>query len=168
MCITLYCLTHKQLKKNIKRSSDPKINQNLALKKKISFLQTQKVSKSNPNSFVTFCPNVNDSFSIPHGSSLEMFRFLTSVHENFCKTFPKFYHNLHAWNHDTMTNFMIFWICFLLIEFYNNSFKQFWVWFVSKIFEIYFCFRLMSSPWTPYHENHFSIHYTPLYKTLPV
>ena len=52
-------------KKIIKRSSDPKINQNLALKKKSSFLQTQKVSKSNTNSFVTFYPNVNNFFSIP-------------------------------------------------------------------------------------------------------
>ena len=80
MCITLYCLTHKQLKKNIKRSSDLKINQNLALKKKSSFLQTQKVLKSTANSFLTFCPNVNDSFS-----TLQVF----SGHVSIC--------NKHTW-----------------------------------------------------------------------
>ena len=52
-------------KKIIMRSRDPKINQTLALKKRTSFLQTQKVLKSNANSFVTFCSNVNDSFSTP-------------------------------------------------------------------------------------------------------
>ena len=43
-----------------------------------------------------------------------MFRFVTRVHENFRKTFPKFDHHLHASNHDTMTNFMIFWIHLLV------------------------------------------------------
>ena len=51
-------------KKIIMRSRDPKINQTLALKKRTSFLQTQKVLKSNANSFVMFCSNVNESFSI--------------------------------------------------------------------------------------------------------
>ena len=55
--------TQIQVKKIIMRSRDPKINQTLALKKRTSFLQTQKVLKSNTNSFVTFCSNVNDSFS---------------------------------------------------------------------------------------------------------
>ena len=52
-------------KKIIMRSRDPKINQTLALKKRTSFLQTQKILKSNTNLFVTFCSNVNDSFSTP-------------------------------------------------------------------------------------------------------
>ena len=43
-----------------------------------------------------------------------MFRFVTRVHENFRKTFPKFDHHLHGSNHDTMTNFMIFWIHLLV------------------------------------------------------
>ena len=50
-------------KKINKYTSYSKINQNLALKNLCCFRQTQKVLKSMANLFITFCPNVNDSFS---------------------------------------------------------------------------------------------------------
>ena len=50
-------------KKINKYTSYSKINQNLALMNLCCFRQTQKVLKSMANSFVTFFPNVNDSFS---------------------------------------------------------------------------------------------------------
>ena len=60
--VIISCVWKKYLiaKKN---TSHPKINQNLALKSLSCFLQTQTVLKSTANSFVTFCPNVNVSFS---------------------------------------------------------------------------------------------------------
>ena len=62
--VIISCVWNKYLIKKInKYTSYPKINQNLALKNLSCFLQTQKVLKSTANSFVTFCPNVNDSFS---------------------------------------------------------------------------------------------------------
>ena len=67
-------------KKINKYTNHPKIDQNLALKNLSCFLQTQKVLKSTANSFLTFCPNVNDSFS-----TLRIF----SGHVSIC--------NKHTW-----------------------------------------------------------------------
>ena len=53
----------KYSQNNKKYTSYPKINQNWALKNLNCFSQTQKVLKSTANSFLTFCLNVNDSFS---------------------------------------------------------------------------------------------------------
>ena len=80
------------------------------------------------------------------------------------RNLPKFYHRIHAWNHDTTKNFMIIRICMVLIDFFNDSTKRSWSWFVSKIFKIYFCFRHTSSHWTTEYEYYFSIHYIPLSK----
>ena len=95
-------------KKIIMRSRDPKINQTLALKKRTSFLQTQKILKSTANSFVTFCPNVNDSFS-----TLRIF----SRHISICnmrtwkllQNVPKILPPspcIKSWYHDKFHNFL--------------------------------------------------------------
>ena len=171
MCITLYCLTHKQLKKNIKRSSDPKINQNLALKKKSSFLQTQKVSKSNANSFVKFCPNVNDFFSIPRiffGDVLISSKRTWKLLQNVPEILPQS-PCMKSWYHDKFHDFLNLFAFNGILE----RFVQTVLSFVREqdlrnliLFQAY-VITLNSLPWK-YHENHFSIHYTPLFKTLPV
>jgi hypothetical protein len=167
MCITLYYLTHKQLKKNIKRSSDPKINQNLALKKKSSFLQTQKVSKSNTNSFVTFCPNVNDSFSIPRiffGDVSISNNCTWKILQNIPKILPQS-PCMKSWYHDKFHDFLNLFAFNGILE----RFVQTVLSFVREQdlrnllpFQAY-VITLNSLLW-----KSFSIRYTQLFKTLPV
>ena len=47
-----------------------------------------------------------------------------------------FYHSLNIWYHDILTNFMIFGLRLLFIEFKNNSTASSWSCFVNKMFEI--------------------------------
>jgi len=41
-----------------------------------------------------------------HETSSEMFRFVSNVRDNLCDTFSIFYHSLHIWYHDILSNFM--------------------------------------------------------------
>jgi len=63
--VIISCVSKKYLiaNNNNKYTSQPKIDQNWALRNLSCFLQTQKVLKSTATSFIMFCPNVNDSFS---------------------------------------------------------------------------------------------------------
>jgi hypothetical protein len=47
----------------------------------------------------------------------EMLRFRWIVGDNLCETFSIFHHSLHVWYHDILTNFMIFELRVLFIEF---------------------------------------------------
>jgi len=46
--------------------------------------------------------------SYVYGTTLEMFRFVSNVRENFCEISLIFYHSLHVWYHDITTNPKIF------------------------------------------------------------
>ena len=83
-----------------------------------------------------------------YDSSSEMLRSISNVHEKLCKTFSVFYHSLHIWYHEILTNLMIFRVCLLFIEFKSNSATRSWSCFVNKMFEIFFHFPVKASHWT--------------------
>jgi hypothetical protein len=70
-------------------------------------------------------------------SSREMLRFVSSVRVNFAESFSTFYHSLHRWYHDISTNFMIFKLRLLFIDFSDVSATRLWSCFVNTMFEIY-------------------------------
>ena len=75
----------------------------------------KKVLKSNPNSIVSLTPNLTEYFSTLRLSS-KILHFVNIIHDILSKTFSIFYHSLHVWYHEILTNLMIFILCLL---FYN-------------------------------------------------
>ena len=70
-----------------------------------------------------------------HEISSEMFRFVSIVRDNLCDTFSIFYHSLHIWYHDILSNFMIFGLSLFFIEFKNHSTTRSGSCFWNKMFE---------------------------------
>ena len=54
-------------------------------------------------------------------TSSEKFQVLSNVCDNLFQTFSIFYHSLHIQYHDILSNFMIFGLHLLFIEFKNRS-----------------------------------------------
>ena len=155
------------MQKNYKYTTYPKINQNLALKNLSCFLQTKKNLKSTANSFVMFCPNLIDSFS-----TLQIFSGNVSICNKrtwkLLQNVPKFFPPspcMKSWYHDKFHNFRNLFA-------FNGILK----WFVQIVlsmvceqdlrnlllFQVY-VITLNSITW-----RSFYIHYTPLFKTLPI
>ena len=99
---------------------DPKNYQNYTWINLCSLLPIKKVLKSNPNLIISLTPNLTKSFS-----TLWFFFWDTS----FCKhhtwhivrNLLNFFHNLHIWYHEILTNLMMFRLCLL---FYNLKAKR--------------------------------------------
>ena len=126
---------------------DSKNNKNLTWNNPSWLLPIQKVLKSNLNSIVTLTQKLNESCTI----LLNFFGilcFVINIRHNFCKTFSIFYHNLHIWYHDIMTNIMIFIAHLLFIEFKTYLVTRSWKCFANKIFEFSFQFFNIDSNWT--------------------
>jgi hypothetical protein len=75
-----------------------------------------------------------------YDSSSEILRFINIVRDRLCETFSIFYHGLHVWYHEILTNLMIFRLRLLFLEFKNHSATRLWSCFLNKIFEISFDF----------------------------
>ena len=86
---------------------DPKNYQNYIWINLCSLLPLQKVLKSNPNSTVTLTPNLTESFS-----TLRFFLWDTSVCKHrtwqIVRKLLNFYHGVHVWYHEILTNLIIF------------------------------------------------------------
>ena len=82
----------------------------------------------------------------------EVFYFVTNIRHNFCKTVSIFYHSIHIWYYDIMTNHMIFGVHLHFIEFKTYSVTRSYKCFADKIFEFSFQIFNMGSNWTPLHE----------------
>ena len=114
---------------------NPKKYQNYTWINLYSLLPIQKVLKSNLNLIVTLTPNLTESFS-----TLRFFFWDTSL----CKyhtwqiiwNLLNFYHGLHVWYHEILTNLMIFRLRLLFLEFKNHSATRSWSCFQNKMFEI--------------------------------
>ena len=76
----------------------------------------RKILKSNPNSIVTFTPNL-----IAYFSTLWFFFADVSICKHWlwqnCQTHSSFYHNLHIWYHEILTNLIIFILYLIFLEF---------------------------------------------------
>ena len=83
-----------------------------------------------------------------YDSSSEMLQIVSNVCDKLCETFLIFYHNLHIWYHDILTNLMIFRVSLLFIEFKSNFATRSWSCFVNKMFKISFHFPDNASHWT--------------------
>ena len=95
--------------------TDPKNNQNLAWNQLSAGLPIEKIWKSTRISLQTLSSNGKDLVT----NIRNLYRDVPISNictENLCKTFPNFYHSVHAWNHNTMTSFIIFKIHLLLIK----------------------------------------------------
>ena len=92
-------------------------------------------------------------------TSPEMIRFVSSVRVNFAETLSNFYHNLHVWYHDNSTNFVIFRLRLLFIEFSDFSATRFCSCFANTMFEISGLALDTVSKQTQWQEYHFFIHF---------
>ena len=90
-------------------------------------------------SIVTLTPNLTEFFSTLR-FFFEILRFVDIVHDRLYETFSIFYHSLHIWYHEILTNLMIFRFRLLFLEFKNHSATRLWSCFLNKIFEISFYF----------------------------
>ena len=90
-------------------------------------------------------------------SSPEMLPFVSIIHHKLCETFSIFYHNLHIWYHDILTNLVIFRLRLVFVEFKNHSDTRSWSCFLNKMFEISFHFLHETSIWTQRHEYDFPL-----------
>ena len=126
---------------------DSKNNKNLTWNNPSWLLPIQKVLKSNLNSIFSLTQKLNKSCTILL-NFFGVLRFVINIRHNFCKTFSIFYHNLHMWYHDIMTNLMIFRVHLLFIEFKTYLVTRSWKCFANKIFEFSFKFFNIDSNWT--------------------
>ena len=118
---------------------DPKNYQNHTWINLCSLLPIQKVLKSKPirsSLWLQILPNPSQRYD----SSCEILRVVNIIHVILCKTFSIFYHSLHVWYHETLTNLMIFRLRLLFLEFKNHSATCSWSGFVNKMFKIFFHF----------------------------
>ena len=132
---------------NLNYQMDPKIYQNHTWINLCSLLPIQKVLKSNPirSSFwLQILPNPSQRYN----SSCEILRVINIIDDILCKTFSIFYHSLHVWYHEILTNLMIFRLCLLFLEFKNHSATRSWSCFLNKLFKISFHFPGKASQWT--------------------
>jgi len=97
-------------------------------------------------------------------SSSEMIRIISNVCDKLCENFSIFYHSLHIWYHEILTNLMIFQSSFALNQFLHTFVVMFreqdvwnFLWFPG------YDLTLDSITWIP-----FSIHFIPLFESLAV
>ena len=75
-----------------------------------------------------------------YDSSSEILWFVNIVHDRFVRNLFIFYHSLHIWYHEILTNLVIFGLRLLFLEFKNHSATCSWSCFLNKMFEISFHF----------------------------
>ena len=132
---------------NLNYQMDPKNYQNYTWINLCSVLPIQKVLKSNPirsSLWLQILPNPSQRYN----SSCEILRFVNIIHDIMCETFSIFYHNLHVWYHEILTNLMIFRLRLLFLEFKNHLATRSWSCFLNKMFEISFHSLGKASHWT--------------------
>ena len=86
-----------------------------------------------PSLLLQILPNPFECYD----SSSEILRFVNIVRDTLCETFLIFYHSLHLWYHEILTNLMIFRLCFFL-EFKNHSVTRSWSCFLNKMSKFLF------------------------------
>ena len=99
-------------------------------------------------------------------SSPEMLPFVSIIRHKLCETFSIFYHRLHIWYHDILTNLVRLRLVF--VEFKNHSDTCSWSCFLDKMFEISFHFLHETLIRTQWNEYDFSTHFILLFQSLAV
>ena len=122
---------------NLNYQMDPKNYQNHTWINLCSLLPIQKVLKSNPIRSSLWLQILSNP-SQRYDSSSEILRFINIVHDRLCKTLLIFYHSLHIWYHEILTNLMIFRLCLLFLEFKSQTATHLWSCFLNKMFKISF------------------------------
>ena len=112
-----------------------------------SLLRIQKVLKSNPIRSSLWLQILQNPSQRYH-SSCEILRFVNIVHDILCETFSIFYHSLHVWYHEILTNLMIFKLRLLFLEFKNHLATRSWSCFLNKMSKISFHSWSKASHWT--------------------
>jgi hypothetical protein len=103
-----------------------------------------------------------------HETSSEMFWVVSNVRDKLREIFSNFFHRLHIWYHDISSNYMIFRLRLLLIEFKNRLGTRWRPCFLNKAFEISFGFMGMASICVEYHEYQFSTLFFHIFESLAV
>ena len=88
----------------------------------------------------------------------EMLSFVSNVHDNFYETCSIFYHSLHVWYHDILTNLIIFRLRLIFIEFKTYSARTFVVMFREQDVRIFLsilqqCLKLDSITWISFFHS---------------
>ena len=78
-----------------------------------------------------------------YDSSCDILRFINIVRDRLCETFSIFYHSLHEWYHEILTNLMIFRLRLLFLKFKNHSATRSWLCFLNKSSKFLFISRIM-------------------------
>ena len=86
------------------------------------------LNTSKNHTFLVVLPNLSQRYD----SSSEILRFVNIVHDRLCETFSNFYHSLHLWYHEILTNLMIFRVCLLFLEFKNHFATRLWSCFLIR------------------------------------
>ena len=95
--------------------------------------------KSNSNLIVTSTSNLTASLSTFWFFFADVSIYKHRTWQN-CKTHSNFYHSLHIWYHEILTNLIIFKLHLHFLEFLNHLDTQSWSCFLVKMFEISFDF----------------------------
>ena len=118
---------------------DPTNYQNYTRINLCYLLHILKVLKSNPIRSSLWLQILQNPSQRYH-SSCEILWCVNIIHDILCETFSIFYHGLHVWYHEILTNPMIFRLRLLFLEFKNQLATHSWSCFLNKMFEISFHF----------------------------
>ena len=93
-----------------------------------------------------------------YGTTSEMLRFVSNVRDNFYETCSIFYHSLHVWYHDILTNLIIFRLRLIFIEFKTYLACTFVVMFREQDVRIFLsilqqCLKLDSITWISFFHS---------------
>ena len=101
-------------------------------------------------------------------TSSEMLQVVSNVRDNLFEMFSIFYHSLYIQYHEILSNFMIFGLRLLFIEFKNRSSTGSRSCFLNKMFENSFHIIGQASIWAQQHEYQFCTHFCQLFESLAV
>ena len=99
---------------------DPKNYQNFTLSNLCCLLPIQKVLNSNNNSTSIWLQILSDPSQL-YDSSSEMYQFVSTYVTKVCEISSTFFHNLHIWYYNILSNLIIFRLCLLFLKFLENS-----------------------------------------------
>ena len=108
----------------------PKLHMNQSLFS-IAYTKFLKLNPIRSSLWLQILPNPSQRYD----SSFEILWFVNIVHDILCETFSIFYHSLHVWYHEILTNLMIFRLRLLFLEFKNHLATCSWSCLLNKMFE---------------------------------
>ena len=115
----------------------PKNYQNFTRNNIYCLLAIENFLKSNSNLIVTSTPNLTASFSTLWFFFADVSIYKHRMWQN-CKTHSNFYHSLHIWYHEILTNLIIFRLQLIFFRILKSFKHNLWSYFLDKMFAISF------------------------------